>query len=123
MEGRRESQGGERQGPDTCVRLSRRYLRGEILPRLGLLGMIDSSGGRGRAWQRMMLGGKGPRVGRVLEEVQGVGPSTDEKGCFQSNGAGCGETDAGTLQAELMVWMGEEGRVLSAPIQTSSHCS
>lgn len=88
MEGRRESQGGERQGRDTCVRLSRRYLRGEILPGLGLLGMIDSSGGRGRAWQRMMLGGKGPRAGRVLEEVQGVGPSTDKKGCFQSNGAG-----------------------------------
>lgn len=91
MEGRRESQGGERRGLDTCVRLSRRYLRylrGEILPRLGLLGMIDSSGGRGRAWQRMMLGGKGLRAGRVLEEVQGLGSSTDEKGCFQSNGAG-----------------------------------
>lgn len=63
-----------------CVRLSRRYLHGEILPRLVLLGMIDSRGGRGRAWQMMMLGEKGLSAGRVLEEVQGVGPSTDEKG-------------------------------------------
>ena len=52
-----------------CVRLSRRYLHGEILPRLVLLGMIDSRGGRGRAWQMMMLGEKGLSAGRVLEEV------------------------------------------------------
>lgn len=62
-----------------CVRLSRRYLHGEILLRLVLLGMIGSSGGRGRAWQMMMLGEKGLSAGRVLEEVQGVGPRTDEK--------------------------------------------
>ena len=28
----------------------------------------------------MMLGEKGLSAGRVLEEVQGVGPNTDEKG-------------------------------------------
>lgn len=73
MEGGRETQGGEGRDLDTCVKLSRRYLRGEILSRLVLLGMIDSSGGRGRAWQMMMPREKGLSAGRVLEEVQGVG--------------------------------------------------
>ena len=59
----------------TCVcEAEQAVFCGEILSRLVLLGMIGSSGGRGRAWQMMMLIEKGLSAGRVLEEMQGVGP-------------------------------------------------
>lgn len=95
--------------------------RGEIPPSLGLLGMIDSSGGRGRAWHDAgREGAKGRQSPRGGARAWGQALM---KGCFQSNGAGvrgdrCWHTAGRTDGLD-----GGRGRVLSAPHPDLSHCS